>query len=217
MASHYITVLDALGGATGYDIQYSADNSNWSDATPASTTGNYVSLNMGDNPNQKYWFRVRAKRDATNCDWTYSTPIFTACDYPVAPELANSGAGSVNLTIQPETPVANPSITEYAIYCKTTSQYVQADGSLGASAVWQIKANWGTVNITGLSVNTEYCFYVIARNGDGHVVGMEEGAINVFASNTFDTNAISVRWRFWTTYIGVAKYNNFGIIWTISG
>lgn len=189
-ANHYIDFSwDPLTGATGYDIQYSDDNSTWFNASPASVSTNFASLNMGDNPNVKYWFRVRAKSASETCDWTYSDPIYTACDMPRTPLLSNAVGNSLDLTIQPELPVANPSHTEYAIYCTSTDQYVQADGSLGATQVWKTKANWGTVNITGLSMNTEYCFYVIARNGDGHIVGMQEGNLNTIVSNTFDTNA----------------------------
>src|SRR5690606_8500989 len=45
-------------------------------------------------------------------------------------------------------------------------QYVQADGSLGATAVWQTAAAWGVETVTGLASETEYTFTVMARNGD---------------------------------------------------
>jgi hypothetical protein len=44
-------------------------------------------------------------------------------------------------------------------------QYLQANGSFGASAVWQTAATWGTTTATGLSPETEYSFQVKARNG----------------------------------------------------
>ena len=188
--NHYIDISwDALQAATGYDIQYSDDNSNWQDASPSSVTTTSASLNMGDNPNKKYWFRVRAKNNTITCEWNSIGPIYTACDEPELPYLSNAVGTSLDLEIQAETPVANPNITEYAIYCETTSQYVQANGYLGASSAWQTKANWGTVNVKGLTANEEYCFYVLARNGDGHIVGEQEGGGNIIISETFDTNS----------------------------
>ena len=38
---------------------------------------------------------------------------------------------------------SNPSSTEFAIYESATNKYVQANGSLGASAVWQTYTTWG--------------------------------------------------------------------------
>ena len=43
--------------------------------------------------------------------------------------------------------------------------WVQADGSLGASAVWQTAAAWGTKTVTGPAENTNYTFTAKARNG----------------------------------------------------
>mgnify|MGYP000907460176 FL=1 len=194
-ANHYIDFSwDPLTGATGYDIQYSDDNSTWFNASPASVSTNFASLNMGDNPNVKYWFRVRAKNNSQTCEWqdygTYSSPIYTACDMPSTPLLSNAVGNSLDLTIQPELPVANPSHTEYAIYCETTGQYVQADGSLGSNPVWQTNAQWGTVTVDGLTANSEYCFYLMARNGDGHIVGAPENSGNTIITETFDSNIL---------------------------
>jgi hypothetical protein len=59
----------------------------------------------------------------------------------------------------------NPSSTEFAIYETSTGNYVQADGTLGATAVWQTATTWGTKTVTGLSASTPYTFEVNARNG----------------------------------------------------
>ncbi len=191
-ANHYIDFSwDPLTGATGYDIQYSDDNSTWFNASPASVSTNFASLNMGDNPNVKYWFRVRAKSASETCDWTYSDPIYTACDMPRTPLLSNAVGNSLDLTIQAELPVANPSHTEYAIYCETTGQYVQADGSLGSNPVWQTNAQWGTMTVGGLTTSTNYCFYVMAKNGDGHIVGAPENSGNTLITQTFDSNILT--------------------------
>lgn len=185
--NHYIDISwDGITGATGYDIQYSENNQNWFNASPASVTTTSASLNMGDNPNKQYWFRVRAKNASQTCAWTYPQPIYTACDMPELPGLSNASGTSLNLDILAETPVANPAHTEYAIYCETTGLYVQANGSLGTAEVWQTKANWGTVNVNGLIANTEYCFYAKARNQDGHIVGGSSSLL----TETFDSNIL---------------------------
>lgn len=161
----------ALTGATGYDIQFSTDGTNYSNATPASVVNNYADIGVGDYPNAAYWYRVRAKNATTTCDWTLVGPIYTAADVPEIPLLTNAVGTSLDLTLQAETPVANPAHTNYSIYCTTTGQFVQANGTLGSAEVWQTKSGWGTITITGLTTGTTYCFYAKAKNQDGHVVG----------------------------------------------
>lgn len=191
-ANHYLNISwNAVPGAEAYDIQYSTDGTNFSNASPASVSTNFASLNMGDYPNERYWFRVRAKSASETCDWTYSDPIYTACDVPELPNLTNAFGTSLDLTIQPELPVANPSHTEYAIVCETTGQYVQADGSLGSNPVWQTNAQWGTMTVSGLTASTNYCFYLLARNGDGHIVGAPENSGNTLITQTFDSNILT--------------------------
>ncbi|MEE8391143.1 MAG: LamG domain-containing protein, partial [Anaerolineae bacterium] len=71
-------------------------------------------------------------------------------------------------------PNSNPAITEFAIAVDddgdgsvfNVTNYVQADGTIGASAVWQDEATWGAKVVTGLSASTLYRFQVKARNGD---------------------------------------------------
>ncbi|MBL0309846.1 MAG: PKD domain-containing protein [Bacteroidetes bacterium] len=85
------------------------------------------------------------------------------------PTVNNPSGSSVQVTVAAETPVANPTITTYSLYCSTTGQYVQANGTLGATEVFQTAAQWGTKIVTGLTQNTQYCFYAKAKNADGDV------------------------------------------------
>lgn len=185
--THHIGLgWNALAGATGYDVQYSTDGSSYSNASPASVTTNSYSFNAGDSPNVRYWFRIRAKDASQTCDWTYAGPIYTAADVPEVPLLTHAVGTSLDLALQSEAPVVNPAVTTYSIVCSTTGQFVQADGSLGATEVFRTKAVWGTVHVHGLTPDTEYCFYARAKNGDGHVVngGTNISATEIFASNT---------------------------------
>lgn len=185
--NHFINLnWTALTGATSYDVEFSMDGSSYSAAGTGNVPNNYTQIDAGDNPNIPLWFRVRAKNSTSTCDWTFVGPIYTAADIPELPLLTNAIGTSLDLTIQNETPVTNPANTEYSIYCLTTDQYVQADGSLGSSEVFLTKATWGTKTIINLTANTEYCFNLKAKNGDGHIV---DGATELTNLETFTTTA----------------------------
>lgn len=85
---------------------------------------------------------------------------------PSAPALSALSTSSIKIVVNQN---GNPGIIQYAIYNETASQYVQADGTLGAGAVWQTYTQWGEaggiVN-TGLSANTSYTYKVKARGTD---------------------------------------------------
>jgi hypothetical protein len=169
--NHHLNLSwDAVAGATGYDVQYSTDGSTYDDANPSSVNTNSAQTNAGDVPNAPYWFRVRAKDAIQTCDWTYVGPIYTAADVPAVPLITNAGGASLELTLPDETPVVNPANTQYSIYCTSASLYVQANGTLGATEVYQTKAQWSTILVTGLTTNSNYCFYAKARNADGNIV-----------------------------------------------
>ncbi|MEI7919562.1 MAG: GEVED domain-containing protein, partial [bacterium] len=165
---HILQSYGAVTGVTGYEYSYSWNNSTWTVGS-STTTLTSVNWNLGDQPNQIFYTRVRAFQCASPLysGYTTSTAIYSACDEPVAPTVTSLTLSSVSVSLNTETPVANPAITTYAIYCSITGQYVQASGALGASAVWQTKATWGTIAVTGLTCATSYTFYAIAKNGSG--------------------------------------------------
>ncbi|MBI2475072.1 exo-alpha-sialidase [Candidatus Uhrbacteria bacterium] len=82
---------------------------------------------------------------------------------PMAPTVSNPTTNSVDVVVNKN---ANEvSGLEYAIYETTQNKYVQANGTLGASAVWQTGAVWGTVTVTGLnSPVSSYMFKTKSRN-----------------------------------------------------
>ena len=65
----------------------------------------------------------------------------------------------------------NPATTEFAIQETATGKFVQANGTLGAAAVFQTAALWATKTVTGLTSSTTYTFKVQARNGDNVTTG----------------------------------------------
>ncbi|MCX6778671.1 MAG: Ig-like domain-containing protein, partial [Candidatus Magasanikbacteria bacterium] len=93
---------------------------------------------------------------------------------PSAPTADNPGVGTVDVTVN-----KNPAETdglEYAIYETSQDKYVQANGTLGATAVWQSLGTgvgqWGNssgisgkINVNGLATHSYlYQFKVKSRN-----------------------------------------------------
>ena len=97
-----------------------------------------------------------------------NTSVTTAYAYvkpytPQAPTLSNPVTTQLDVTINPHASEAGD--LEYAINETTTGNFVQANGTLGASPVWQTMAVWGTKTITGLSSPVaNYMFNVKSRN-----------------------------------------------------
>ena len=83
---------------------------------------------------------------------------------PPAPTVNNATATTVDVTVNKNASEATG--LTYAI--STEGQYVQADGSLGGSPVWQTIAAWGTKTVTGLSAPvSDYVFQTKSRNPNG--------------------------------------------------
>ena len=88
---------------------------------------------------------------------------FTAANTPGLSAVDNSTTTTLDVTLDVN---SNPSNTEFAIQETGSNNYIQADGSLGASAIWQNNSTWSTVTTEGLNPNTSYTFQAKARNGD---------------------------------------------------
>jgi hypothetical protein len=86
---------------------------------------------------------------------------------PPAPAVTWASSTSLNVNVDPGCNSANSS-AQYAIsigggaYTLGT-HYVQANGTVGTTAVWQTDATWGTKTVTGLSTGTTYTFQIKAR------------------------------------------------------
>lgn len=100
--------------------------------------------------------------------------IFTnQANVPAAPTVANDSnyTTKLHLTINPG---SEPSDATYEIAISpdnfvTTTNYVQSDNTMGATAAWQSYATWGGASgflVLGLAANTTYTVKLKAREGN---------------------------------------------------
>ncbi|MDO8668758.1 MAG: Ig-like domain-containing protein [Candidatus Buchananbacteria bacterium] len=122
---------------------------------------------------------------------------------PQVPTVNNPTVGTVDVLINPH--ASEVSGLQYAIYETSQGKYVQADGTLGASAVWQImgtaSGQWGNntsvsgkVRVNGLTVDSYlYAFQVKSRNSsdDLHATA-SESAFSSSASSVNQSPSISI-------------------------
>lgn len=85
---------------------------------------------------------------------------------PGAPTLSTNGGTYYNKLSVTLNTSNNPSDTLFAI--KVNTLYVQADDTMGASAVWQTNSSWGASGFTiiGLTPGTTYTVSVAAKKGN---------------------------------------------------
>lgn len=150
--------VTARGVAYGISANPTISGSVTSDGTG---TGSFTSTISGLSANTQYFYRAYATNPA-GTNYGNESSFYTLAFQPGTP-LVNV-ATTTTLTVTPDAN-GNPGPTEYAIQETGSGNYVQGDGSLGASAVWQTAGTWGARIVTGLSVNTNYTFHVKARNG----------------------------------------------------
>jgi len=150
-------------GATAASFQYGTTTSYGSTitASPASVTGSaatpITAALSGLTPNTTYYFRaVGTQSTATNGG---QLSFLTPANVPGTPTVDGATTTSLNVTIAAN---GNPAGTEYAI--QVGSQYVQSNGLLNTTAVWQTATAWGTKTISGLASSTQYTVGVKARN-----------------------------------------------------
>ena len=162
------TITFDYGATTGYGTNVGATT-----GSPATGTGNTNTTYTlsGQNPNTLVHFRV----DGTNTNGTVNggdMSFYTLANVPSAPTVNGATSASLNVTINVN---SNPAITTFAIYETSTGKFVQANGSLGASPVWQTAATWGAITVTGLTASTTYTFEAEAENGASVTTAFSSG------------------------------------------
>ncbi len=124
----------------------------------SNATGNVLS------PNIQYSYNAYAIKSTGIKGYGIVNTFYTLAVAPSVPLVTDATGNSLSVTLGSD---ANPSSTVYCISETTTSQYVQANGTLGVTAVYQTAATWGTKVVSDLFSGTTYTFKVTAKNGDG--------------------------------------------------
>ncbi len=133
-----------------------------SKSTDGDNNGAFTSNITGLSSNTLYYVRSYATNGG-GPGYGSEISFRTLSIVPNAPTVNNEAISTLDVTLDVN---SNNASTTFAIQETSIGDYVQANGALGASAVWQDNATWGTVTITGLTRYTEYTFQVKARNSD---------------------------------------------------
>ncbi len=135
--------------------------------TPNPTSGTGAFSNSSGtvlSPNVQYSYNAFATKSGGAIGYGTAATFYTLAVTPAAPYIANPTSNTVTATIGSD---SNSNSTTYAIFETTTSTYLQANGVLGSSAIYQTATAWGNKVITGLTPSTTYAFQTIAKNGAG--------------------------------------------------
>ena len=157
--------VTADGGAsvTAKGVYFGTSATPISGTSNGAGTGNYTSTLSPLTINTQYFYRAYAT-NSVGTGYGSDLSFYTLANTPTTPTVATPATTSLNVSITSGD--GNPAITQYAIYETSTNQFVQADGSLGATPVWQTASTWGTKTVMGLAASTTYTFQTKARNGD---------------------------------------------------
>ena len=144
--------------------------------TVSGTTGTYNLALTSLDVNTRYYFRAYATNSISTTLGS-ELDFWTSANTPAAPTVNTPTATTINVIIGSGD--GNPSTTTYAIQETTSGNYVQANGSLSGTAIWQTAAVWGTETVTGLTAGTSYTFRVKARNGNNSETGFGSATVGI--------------------------------------
>jgi hypothetical protein len=160
--------VNANGNTTATSFNWGLTTSYGSTATAApspvtGTSSTAISATISSlQPDTQYNFRAVGTVSGTPTNGSNAS-FYTLANVPGVLTVGNPTIATLDVTVTTTTQNSNPATTKYAIR-EAGGNYVQANGSLGATAVWQTAAVWATVTVTGLDDDTLYSFDVKARN-----------------------------------------------------
>lgn len=201
-SSSIVVNWSAVTNATQYALEYSSDGASYTTLTTTNAaTSIYTHSGIGTG-NSYYSYRVFALNvDTVSSATATVSSTYTLALTPSAPNASNVLTTTADITPANASSPSNSAQTQYAI--AVGAQYVQIDGTLGASAAWQTLSNWGTCHVSGLSQGTTYTFTTIARNGNNLQTSVSPAASittlvpppSAVSFGTATTTSIVVRWR----------------------
>lgn len=135
-------------------------------AIPGTESGNTVTAVIGWagslSPNTQYHYRLSGTANSTSYNGANQS-FYTLANTPNTVGISNITHQGFDVTVNSTTENSNPAVTNYAIQIPG-SGYVQANGTVGATAYWATAAAWGTKTVTGLNEQTSYSVTIKARN-----------------------------------------------------
>jgi len=175
----------------------------------AGTTGTF-SLSLSSlSASTQYYFRAYAI-NPVNTTLGDELNFWTLANTPSAPTVNTPTSSSLNVSIGGSD--GNSATTAYAIQETMSGNYVQANGSLGVSAVWQTASTWSAITVIGLSSATTYTFKVKARNG-ANVETTSFSATTSGTTSSIGLNAVILSSALTSIYGSVSS----GVSFTASG
>jgi hypothetical protein len=214
---------DGLAPVTNRGVAYKTsagvaitDNKTQSGSGTGAFTANLSSLSV----NTRYYFKAYAQNAAGDALGS-ELDFWTWANVPSAPTVGGATASSLNVTVNEN---GNPASTLFSILVTNSAQYVQTNGTLGATEHWQTDAAWGTKTVTGLSPGQQYGFQVRAQNGQGTLtawsaVGNGTTLANpptVTTTTANPTNATTATSGGNVSADGGATVTNRGVVWAVS-
>jgi len=156
---------DKSDNETGFVVYFGAGPQAPDDETSRTEANATRWTATGLSVNTQYAFQVSATGGTSESAKTENYTTWTLAATPKAPTVGSPTVSTLDVAVGEGD--LNPATTVYAIRFADGNQWVQADGTLGSSAVWKDAASWATVTVTGLPSDTDCGFQVLARNGAG--------------------------------------------------
>ena len=155
---------DNASDETGFKIYDNTDTLVTSLATPNLTYLEETGLSVNTQYSGRY--AVSYNSYGNSASSSVASSVYTLANTPSTPTLTVPSSSSLNTVLSVN---SNPAAINFAIYNSTLGKYLQTDGTLGNSAVWQTYSLWGGssgTTTTGLLENTQYTYQTVAKNGD---------------------------------------------------
>ena len=165
-----------------------ADVTNVSEEPGPFVAGAFTASLTGLSVNAHYNARAHATNTDDGTKYGARVDFWTLANVPSPPAVINPTAISLDVAVNAN---SNPAGVLFAIQDSAlVSQYVQINGSRGATVVWQTAAAWDTITITGLTTGVTYYFRVKAKNDNNEETAFGLATAQNTCSNPTDGGEI---------------------------